>query len=596
MKLNKLLVSSALILVLGLGACNTKKPDGPVEPSSSEQESQSESSSESQVDPVSRIKIEAPSTIVVGQPVDLDDYVTIEGGEGPKVFDVQIPATMTELVEVEGHQLTALAEGTINVKIIAGAREAKFETDAMSALKAAFAEATAELSNVWAMDELYEGQLYVGAVHRADYSCFGVWDDDTNAPGGFLKAQNGKTYQYVLDDNFENIEVDSAIQADFDLYYCNSEWLLSPSDFETVTDEEGNESLVMSGDLPGTWGSSSAPNKAAEFAYTLAQALSSKYMFNGIIVTPFTIGEGEDAVETFQFDLPIVKTDARETVLVTYSYVLNLDEEETEIDAVREYIDSGAFPEALTFDEAQDKVSAIATGKIYTSTTTAYWYNPTTQEQIEAPANTGYWLDYFGQYFSVGSEVDYVNASTVYQQVTVGETTAVFGDIAHDGALYTFTNMGESGVGETLNATLVEGSDVWTDKVSDTIGAMNSDALWEGFTPTDKIENKDGSVTIVTDGKNCNLALMTAFLESTYLGHDVNSIGMGLTLTPQGGGDSFPAMEYFDLAITVAADSLTIDVGFTWNSTIAYSFSTQYTGIGTDAVPANISDIVYPQA
>ena len=71
---------------------------------------------------------------------------------------------------------------------------------------------------------------------------------------------------------------------------------------------------------------------------------------------------------------------------------------------------------------------------------------------------------------------------------------------------------------------------------------------------------------------------------------------MGLTLTPQGGGDSFPAMEYFDLAITVAADSLTIDVGFTWNSTIAYSFSTQYTGIGTDAVPANISDIVYPQA
>ena len=111
MKLNKLLLSSMLILTLGLGACNTKKPS----PSESEQES----TSESQVDPVSRIKIEAPSTIVVGQPVDLDDYVTIEGGEGPKVFDVQIPATMTELVEVEGHQLTALAEGTINVKIIA---------------------------------------------------------------------------------------------------------------------------------------------------------------------------------------------------------------------------------------------------------------------------------------------------------------------------------------------------------------------------------------------------------------------------------------------------------------------------------------------
>ncbi len=578
MKLNKLLVSSALILVLGLGACNTKKP--------STSESEQESTSESQVDPVSRIKIEAPSTIVVGQPVDLDDYVTVEGGEGPKVFDVQIPATMTELVEVEGHQLTALAEGTINVKIIAGAIEAKFETDAMSALKAAFAEATAELSNVWAMDELYEGQLYVGAVHRADYSCFGVWDDDTNAPGGFLKAQNGKTYQYVLDDNFENIEVDSAIQTDFDLYYCNSEWLLSPSDFETVTDEEGNESLVMSGDLPGTWGSSSAPNKAAEFAYTLAQALNSKYMFNGIIVTPYTLGEGEDAVETFQFDLPIVAVDDKTTVLATYSYVLNLNEEDTEITAVREYIDSGAFPEAIAFDEAPAKIGAICEAKAYTANISATWIDAN-GTPIAAPTAPD-WVSNF----PVGSETDYVNATTAYQVVKLAgqEKDIIYGDIVNDGKLYGFNNINGQEIGDAINASLLEGSDVWAD-TADTLGAANDAKLWEGFVASNRTETASGDVVISATSDSC-VELVKAIMYSSYIGYLAYYYGFDSIGTKDG---TLIELGWVDVNFVVSEQSLIFQASFNFDSNTAYLFSMQVSGIGTDNVP-DVSGIVYPEA
>lgn len=587
MKLNKLLVSSALILVLGLGACNTKKSDGPVEPSSSEQES--ESSSESQVDPVSRIKIEAPSTIVVGQPVDLDDYVTIEGGEGPKVFDVQIPATMTELVEVEGHQLTALAEGTVNVKIIAGAREAKFETDAMSALKAAFAEATAELSNVWAMDELYEGQLYVGAVHRADYSCFGAWDDETDAPGGFLKAQNGKTYQYVLDDNFENIEVDSAIQADFDLYYCNYPWLLSASDFETVKDEEGNESLVMSGDLAGSWGISSCPNKAAEFAYTLAQALSSKYMFNGIIVTPYTLGEGEDAVETFQFDLPIVAVADKTTVLATYSYVLDLDEEETEISAVRDYIDSGAFPEALPFDEIQTSFNAIATAKVYKYSLNGAWRNLTTGEKAECPedlASHGY-----DQYFMDETETSIVTANAKYTELGSGSK---FGFVEKDGQLYRFANeqnQETSEWGTELKASALEGkATLWGDLPAETLAAFAGEAVWADFEVTDRtVDEANNKVTLGFDADVASAKVFEALMGPTEIGYYLNYI--------LANGWKSDMRSYFSCSVTI--NTTTNEVSFygymSWDGTIGYVLQASIGEIGTAELP-DLSGIVYPEA
>ena len=578
-----LLASAALILTLGLAACNT---GGKTDPSKEDTTSEQESGSTSQVDPVRLITVTAPDTVIVGQQFDLDDYVVVDGGEGPKVFDVTVPAASAELVQVEGHKVTALAEGEFSLQITAGNERAAFRSTAMSALKAAFAEATAELGNTWGLYELYEGQLYLGAVHRPDYTCFPGWGDNNEA-GGFLKAQNGNTYSYTLDDNMEVVTAEPEIMSKFENYYCNYEWALSASDFNTVEveDEEGNVSykLEMSGDIPGSWGSSYFSNKIAEFAYTLAQSLNAKYTFSKLTVLPYTLGEGEEAVETFQFDLDIVAVATPETVVATYSYVLEPDNEALEVEAVRTYIDEGNFPEALAFDEIPTSIATFADAKAYTVNIEGYFYNPTTGDAIDTPTT---WL----KYFPVGQETDYVNATTVYREVVVGEEKAVFGDIEKDGQLYSFTNVADGAVGDTLNATVVaDATSVWVDAISHTLGAANDETLFAEFVAAGRVENEDGSVTISATSDTCG-GLLAAIANTSYLGEDI------VYYAEKIGTEDANIIElgYIDLEFTVSANQLDVFIGITYNSTSAWGFEMSFTNPGVDAVPADVDSIVYP--
>jgi hypothetical protein len=583
MNLKKLLLSTTLIFSLGLTGCQfgPKPASESQQESGGESESESESQSESQIEPVSRIRISAPENVVVGQEVNLDDYVTVEGGEGPKVYNVVVPEASADLVEVEGHVFTALEEGEINLKIQAGEREAKFGTVAMSALKAAFVEATGELSNTWAMLEaVSETQLGLAAVHRPDYSYFSDWGDN-HEPGGFMKCQNGLTYSYIIDAT--GVNADTAVMSDFENYYCNFDFLLSAADFATVKNEEtGEETLVMSGDVAGSWGIDSCPNKAAEFAYTLATVLNANYKFNGVVVSLVELGEGDDAFETFEFDLPIVAVADPDTVLATYSYFLVLDEEATEVTPVREYIDAGLHPEAIAFDEAPAKVAAIAQAKVYKVECEGGFYNPTTGAAIATPTT---WL----KYFPAGQETDYVTATAVYQLIEKGDNDAVFGKVVKDGVLYDFTNVADGVITDTLTATAGTGSDIWVDALDKTIGAANKDALWADFIATDRKENDDGSVTISAASDTCG-ELIKAFGNSSYLGEDIAFYGEQIG---NGTNDIFE-LGAIDLTITVSETELVVEIGITYNAASAGYFEMTFTSVGVNTMPS-LDGIVYPQ-
>ena len=580
MKMKNILLSTALVLALGLAGCKKNEVVSSGNESSAASES-SETPSSSEVEPVSLIRVEKLASIVVGQTINLDDYVTVEGGAGPKVFTATVAAASADFAVVDGHNLTALAEGNINVTISAGGQSAKFSTVSMSQLKANFGALTADVSNTWAMLELYEDNLYLNTVHRPDYSCFAIWDDDLEVPGGFLKCQNGKTYSYLLDENFANIDVDPEVYSDFENYYCNFDFVLSASDFKTVETDKG-EALKMSKTARGAWGSSYFTYKVEEFAYTLALSLGSGYSFDDLYVYPFTLGTGEDAVDTFLFELTILKS-LNSSVVATINLVLDLDEEQTEVEAVRNYIDEGNAPEALSFDEAPDAIAAIVRARAYTVELEAGWYNRTTGEPVATPTQYG-WEDSM----PVGEETDYVNATTTYQAYVVDEeTTAVFGSIVKDGQLYSFTNVSGQSVTDTLTATEKTGSSVWTDTI-DTLNTVNDEEHWSTFEATSR-GTEDGVLYIGGSSDTC-VSLIEDLCFTSYLGYIVYvNCFTGLSIE----GTSILELGYIDITFGVTDTALLIETSFAYDSTTVYTFSMYVRDIGVDNVP-DVSGIVYP--
>ena len=588
MKMKNVLLSSMLVLALGLSGCNIdKKSSQQPEPSSqtsSGQES-SDTSSSSEIPPVTLIRIERCPTVVVGQAVNLDDYVTVEGGEGPKVFTATVAAASAELAVVEGHTLTALGEGDINVTISAGGLSAKFSTTAMSALKADFAEAIANVSNTWAMLELYQEQLYIGAVHRPDYSCFPGWGDN-DEPGGFLKCQNGLTYSYILDDQFENIQVDPAIQSDFGNYYCNYDFCLSASDFTTTETDDG-EVLVLDKHAPGAWGSSYFNYKVEEFAYTLAVSLNSNYSFGDLVVSPFTLtnADNED-IDTFLFSLPIIKNADQSTAAV-YQYVFDLDDGETEITAVRNYIDSGSHPEAIDFEPLVTRLNEIVTAKNYTLTVEAGWFTATDMKTAVACPETlvGYSYDI---YFSVGTETSKVTSDNILRNITAttyrgasgAVENAVVGYVKKEGTIYSISNISEGAVVDTITGTAKTGTDVWESFAAETLAPIAGDDMFgDDFIATGREEGPDGSLTI-SFASPAEVAALMGASELGYWAQYILSNGWQSNL-----------LEYCSCDVTVGEDYTNVFVSFPWDNGQIYCFDMTITDVGTTVVDVPEFDI-----
>jgi hypothetical protein len=621
MKLNKLLVTTLLALSMGATACGGEvvpPAESSVESTggegTSQESSQAESSeSSTSVAPVSRIKVNAPSSVLVEEEFNLDDYVEVTGGEGPKVFTVEIPKAYQGKVTVDGHKATALVEGTIKLTIKAGSKSASFSTTAMTVLKAKYNEMCGKLGYNFNLLELtvdettQETNLDVAVVHRPDYSYFNMWagDDEDESivyPGGFLKCQNGKTYEYYFDKEDELV-VDPEIYSDFGNYYCNFPWHLSTTDFvtRTITPEEGEpyEALVLERDVQGDWNRPEIfGNKVGEFMYTCARVAPDGYEFGDLIVSEMELLDDENqAVETFLFEVEYYKsaTSTKEEEYVGSDFFVLYVDEEFEITDVRSYIDEGHNPEPTSFKEVSDKIAAIANEKqAYTANVKAGWFDGESDEEIALPEDTGYFTDSIGDQFPVGTEVDYVNDKASYQAVNLGGegVNPIYGSIETEDGLFSYSNYDSSteSFGETLTATAYEkGTDLWADTI-DTLGKLNSEDVWDKFAAIKRVD-EEGSVTIVTDGKNAGEAFMAYAMVNSYLGYLAYSQAFfAYTL----GDDQVPMYEYVDVYITVTSTTLEIEFIFDF-SEFYYSLDVVYSAFGENNVP-DLSGIVFPTA
>lgn len=595
MKISKLTIAALLTMGLVVTGCNSKKS----QPSSDTPSS--ESSSGSQVDPVTRIKVTSLTrALIVGEEINLDDYVSVVGGEGPKVFTAQLVAG-ENVISLEGKTLTALAEGSFSLKILAGAMDANFAGNVYSQVRADIASVLAEtiegydaygLANTGELNGKFN-------IHRSDYyAATNYYLDSATVTGGMLRAENGNTYEFTMDDKVgTNLDVKpSIVSSDFSHWSTQIDINIDISEFDLVVDEEtGNpvglelspEKPVFGAGWAGIFENAVDQYAAAILDINLAATIAHySAAYAPLKLTPVKYQERNAFIVTPQIEMSGMVYSVNRALVVT-------GESTSEVTAVRSYIDAGNFPEPIPFVEMQNSLKAVADAKNYTYEINAGWFT-STGDPSTVP--TDGWMPKYGNYFTVGSEQTKVSDSAKYSQFGTGK---ISGYIEHESKLYSFQNSKvEEEWGTTLNATEVEGkTTLWGDLVAETLGDFSSLSVWTDFEVSSRTEDGNkvvfefvGPKAVPEEGEPDPIS---SLFESTTVAYGVDVIGCGLSI----GEEGISLRNYFDYTLTVDPDAGTIEIElqFNWDSSHIYYLDYVISNVGTTVMP-DLSGIVYPAA
>lgn len=510
MKIKNLLVVPLLGLSLvAIGACGTtgNQDTGTTETPTTEPSGTS-------VIPVARITVKKLADCVVGDVINLDEYVTVihTDDSTSKNFTVEVALKSRDLVTVNGHNVTIVGEGTINLNIKAGEDTAKFTTTAMSLLKKTFKEDLSDISQNFAfMDVEEDGSLSIGTVHQPNYTVFSNWhqDSDKNAiPGGLLKTNKGNTFGFSLDANYENIKVDSEKWHDFDNYYVNMPISIPFSEFETRhytpedEDEEEYDYLYLSPSVTSTNGYSA--NAIDQIVLTNAYSLSKSYVYTGLEVRPVELTKNGETLTRYLFTTYVAKASTPTVVEGFFtSQIMFYDEDNIGVQAVEDYIESGAEPVSETFTEVPDFFKSLKSAENFTMTTTSKIVYENLDEEPEGYVTT--------------EETTLVNENgtqTTYVRHAKEDTTTVTGYVEKDDKLYSYAE----GEDDALVATEEAGkTSLFDDGIEYTAAYLATESLYSGFYVSKRTTLDDGSLELTISPEDSK-AFLTAYMNLTNEG------------------------------------------------------------------------------
>lgn len=586
MKIKKMLLVSLLGAALVVTGCNNKKPSSSPLPSSETAKV------------AERITVGQVTSAVVGDVLDLDNIVevTYNDGSKDKTFEVSVRAASQNLVSVEGHKVTFIKEGTVTIDIKNGERTAIFETSVVSALKKALMEATNVLSNNFGYFELAfdeQGEI-TGASHHAthneNYTTFAGWDDNEtpsvttdDLPGGFIRTKSGSCYQYTLDTNYQNINVDPTPQSAFDDYYVDMPFSFDVANCVTMTEGEGDDAfdyLHLAATHPA--GYSFFENSAVEFCYCslalyFGAVQTASYIVESIDVYPVAMSETEDR---FVFQVNVQrKSDGQ--MFDGGAYLLIYENDGMYgIPAVQAYYDSGAEPAGVNPEPLKNKFASLLTAKNFTASIALV-------DEVRNPS-TGALISEEALY----NEEIFANES-IYQDAIydASDDSLVAGEglVEHEGSLYSFTYNGTTNPATLIGA----GKTIYADGLSATVCKLTAEAYWtEFFVPA---MNTVEGVDVYQLGVSKNQDFILDFLGVTYAGSPILNWRNYIITNAEVDllADGY-ATSYIAISESVFIFNLNIFGGNSAEGYHYYDFTVNFTAIGTTAAIGTV--ITYPEA
>ena len=544
---------------------------------------------------VARIKITQLASAVTGDQINLDDYIDVvyDDDTSDDNYEVEVPAASADLVTLEGHKVTFVKEGNVNLTIKAGVKTAKFSTTVLSALKSEFAAAVSTISSNFGLLELgYDEdtqQYYTqpDSTHNEVYTCFQGWDEDADEnliPGGFMKVKSGTTYQYTLDATYETLEVDPSPYGTFENYYVNMPLSIEPAYFETKVDEDNVEYLYMDSSVPANY--DFFESYVEEFFYCELAAYFKSSSTGTYTYKPHSLEiykeKLDDSRDRFLIYSKLEKQSDKSIVLYSADFLIYETDAEYGVKVVKDYIDSGSEPVSKDYTALKNKFAEIAQAKNFTVHSVSHEYY--LEDDLETVQTTQY------TYTDVvlANETQYED-KVVYEPAEGEAQQACTGLVENGGSLYSYSYDSAT---QTYPAALVgQGQTIYVDQVAKTFAALGQESIWSEFYVAD-ITNM-GTYDRYTLAVAKSRPFIDAFLAQTYGGSQIAYV----VSQYKAQYDVDFLDDYGEAYIDLAADSVTVClnmlVRFT-DANVLWDITATFSDIGTTA--AITTDIVYPNA
>ena len=591
----KLLLSLAVVSTLGLtglAGCNSSST-GPTEDTSSPTVS---------VDPISDIEIVKPTEdILVGEIIDLDTYVTVVGGSDPKGYTVTVRPASREVVSVEGHTLTVLKEGPINLIVEAGDETAIISWEAISSIKSQYKKATSGIDKNFALIDVgfnSSHQLVLtgeGCVHNKNYFYSYGYDQGGNPTGeGMILLGDGNIYDFTgTEYTCEGFEVIPGPEAGYmwDYYFVNMGFTPTYDCAATVTEtlEDGSEYsyLCIDSSVP-------APSGMEEYAHNMADwvlltlwgyslqlqsdSFKANWDLDSIAVLIENVGK-----ETPLYSLMVTCDGsangayAGKSTYFAWS-LLSAEPEDYQIPVIEQYLEAGTTPDPIAITEVASFASAISTATSYTMTSV---YQSISTEDNKTILTEGKVM--------AGTTVTHVDAvnKIVSNTYTNGSYSEQFGYAEKDGTVYFYQSSEDDP--STFAVEAVSG--VTFDQILAAVGASSWASVGTTGLVASKRQEAETAVAIALTDQSDTCAFVTNLIATVPLYGKTCADNLFDEETGKHYGKN--ADMVWKVTNDLSSAIVTIDVPINFGAFVP-KFIIQYSELNTTDATADIAGVTFP--
>lgn len=572
-------------------------------------------SCEQTVSSVDSISVTAPEEeLVVGQTIDLKDYIKGMVGETAYNINFRMDNKTQSTASIEGTKLTVKAEGSIRVLVEFDGKTASFKATAISAVKKKFKDATQNVTSNYYVDNLQRNGKSLtelekenselkladkGFLHNSFY--FATCEDEqfvtngTNNWVGLLRTMNGYSYNFEMSNlQGADFKVMPGVQMDLSGYYQSYNfpilynYVKNNSIFKTVTKDDGTSYLITEqsdyadvwltcayGGVFGTFSNYGISKGALKLEFKDVVKTNNEKT-EALIVSTLIYGKVNGSDTTYTAENPYV---------LTKGAVL-FDNEFTSIKQVNEYIDTGKKPDQIKAKELEVAVNKFKQSGIYTLESELYWtkYNETTKKD-EKLSSTPSNLNSFAKNCATSKMTGYITKDGFFYEMSSSEKLGV---VKHNDKYYTVSNADSSGsISNTISATTTTES-IWrinSNKYS--IKNIGEDEYIKNLNVASKTSS-EGKTIFEVDYPTSN-GFFSANAEAVLDG------GTTYKLFAQSSSSSIEMFVATQCEVTVTETEVVIDIYYSYNSTYTYHIVNTFKDLGVDKLTSKLAGITFPE-
>lgn len=572
-------------------------------------------SCEQTVSSVDSISVTAPEEeLVVGQTIDLKDYIKGMVGETAYNINFRMDNKTQSTASIEGTKLTVKAEGSIRVLVEFDGKTASFKATAISAVKKKFKDATQNVTSNYYVDNLQRNGKSLtelekenselkladkGFLHNSFY--FATCEDEqfvtngTNNWVGLLRTMNGYSYNFEMSNlQGADFKVMPGVQMDLSGYYQSYNfpilynYVKNNSIFKTVTKDDGTSYLITEqsdyadvwltcayGGVFGTFSNYGISKGALKLEFKDVVKTNNEKT-EALIVSTLIYGKVNGSDTTYTAENPYV---------LTKGAVL-FDNEFTSIKQVNEYIDTGKKPDQIKAKELEVAVNKFKQSGIYTLESELYWtkYNETTKKD-EKLSSTPSNLNSFAKNCATSKMTGYITKDGFFYEMSSSEKLGI---VKHNDKYYILSNADSSGsISNTISATTTT-ENIWRSN-------SNKYSI-KNIGEDEYIKNLNVASKTTSEGKTIfevNYPTSNGFFSANA--EAVLDGGTTYKLFAQSSSSSIEMFAATQCEVTVTDTEVVIDIYYSYNNTYTYHIVNTFKDLGVDKLTSKLAGITFPE-